>query len=74
MAAMLLRMQFCRLCGVMSRVLKMPMSAVGMVGSFFMIAGFVVFRCFFVVLRGELVMLSGIIVVGCCFFRHLATP
>jgi hypothetical protein len=69
---MLLRMQFCSLCGVMSRVLKMSMGAVGVVGGFFVIASFVVFGCFFVVMGGMLVMLSGIVVMLCCFFRHLA--
>ena len=72
MAAVLLRMQFCSLRGVMSRVLKMSMGDVGVVGSFFVIASFVVFGCFFVVMGGMLVMLSGMVVMLCCFFRHLA--
>jgi hypothetical protein len=71
MATVLLRMEFCRLCGVMSRMLKMSMGAVGVVGSFFVIASFGVFRCFFVVLSGALVVLRGIVVMRCCFFRHL---
>jgi hypothetical protein len=49
----------------------MSMGAVGVVGSFFVIANFIVFRCFFVVLSGALVVLSGIVVMRCCFFRHL---
>jgi hypothetical protein len=65
-------MQFCSLCGVMSRVLKMSMGAVGVMGGFFVIACFVVFGCLFVVMGGMLVMLSGIVVMLCCFFRHLA--
>jgi hypothetical protein len=72
MAAVLLRMQFCSLRGMMSCVLKMSMGDVGVVGSFFVIASFVVFGCFFVVMGGTLVMLSGIVVMLCCFFRHLA--
>jgi hypothetical protein len=71
-AAVLLRMQFCGLRGVMSRVLKMSMGDVGVVGGFFVIASFVVFGCFFVVMGGMLVMLSGIVVMLRCFFRHLA--
>jgi hypothetical protein len=62
--------------GVMMCVGHMPMRAMGVVGRFFVIAGFVVLGCFAMVPRRMLMMFGRVVVMLCyrMFMFHFVSP
>jgi len=71
---MRLGVRFRCLFSVVLGVEVVTMRAVRVMRSLLMIAGFVMFCGFFMVTRRMFMMLSGLMVVFCCFLGHLASP
>ena len=55
---------------MLSRMVRMGRSSMGVMGSLFMIAGLVVLSGFGMVFRSLRVVGGGVLVALCCFLRH----
>jgi hypothetical protein len=69
--SVVLDMQFCRLGCMMGGVGYVSMGRMRVVGSFFVIPRFMVFRCLFVMIRCAFVMFGSTVMMIGYFFRHL---
>ena len=70
----MLGVRFRRFDGVVLGVVRVAVGGVGMVRGLFVIAGFVMFGGFLVMVSRFFVVFSGLVMMFCCFFGHSGNP